>query len=95
MIQVVFTFISILVLQQATAQTKAEKIDHLISALHNDGVFNGNVLVAEKGKIVYEHSFGVANVKAVEKLTKASVVELAFVTQQFTAIGHCAIGKAA
>lgn len=93
MIQVVFTFISVLVLQQATAQTKAEKIDRLISTLHNDGAFNGNVLVAEKGKIVYEHSFGVANVKTGEKLTKASVFELASVTKQFTAMGIVLLEK--
>lgn len=37
------------------------KIDSLIHAEHAAGKFNGNVLVAKDGKVVYQKSFGYAN----------------------------------
>src|SRR5215213_6688985 len=47
------------------AQTNSTKeLDNYFTALYRNGQFNGNVLVAEKGKIVYEKSFGYADVSA-------------------------------
>ena len=37
------------------AQTKTEKLDKLIGTYAEYGQFNGTVLVAEKGKIIYVH----------------------------------------
>ncbi|RUO58620.1 serine hydrolase domain-containing protein [Pseudidiomarina insulisalsae] len=45
----------------ALAQSKAEKIDALMNAAHARGIFNGNVLVAEKGEIVYQNAVGFAD----------------------------------
>ena len=49
--------------------------------------FNGNVLIAEKGEIIYKNSFGLANESTKEKLNLNSVFELASVSKQFTAMG--------
>ncbi len=48
--------------------------------------FNGNVLVAEKGKIIYQKSFGFADFDTERMLNDSSVFELASVSKQFTAM---------
>jgi CubicO group peptidase (beta-lactamase class C family) len=47
--------------------------------------FNGNVLVAEKGKVIYQKSFGWKDAATNEPLNDSSVFELASVSKQFTA----------
>lgn len=69
------------------AQTKAEKIDSIVTALYAKGKFNGNVLVAEKGNVLFQKSYGNANEEKGEKLDANSVFELASVSKQFTAMG--------
>lgn len=49
--------------------------------------FNGNVMVAKNGNIIYQKSFGVSNYYTGEKLDSSSVFELASVSKQFTAMG--------
>ncbi len=46
--------------------------------------FNGNVLVAENGKAIYQHSFGFADFDSKRPLNDSSVFELASVSKQFT-----------
>ncbi|RPJ58731.1 MAG: hypothetical protein EHM23_16620, partial [Acidobacteria bacterium] len=40
------------------AQTKAKRIDELMTLYHKYGQFNGVILVAERGQVVYERAFG-------------------------------------
>lgn len=47
--------------------------------------FNGNVLVAEKGKVIYQKSFGWRDAASQQPLNDSSVFELASVSKQFTA----------
>jgi CubicO group peptidase (beta-lactamase class C family) len=49
--------------------------------------FNGNVLVAKKGSVIYQKSFGFRNYTSKELLDNNSVFELASVSKQFTAMG--------
>lgn len=71
----------------ATAQDRVESIDSIFTSLHAGHKFNGNVLIAEKGKVLYKKSFGIANESTGELLTDQSVFELASVSKQFTAMG--------
>lgn len=61
--------ISLLLTNFAFSQNKIEKLDNLFTALSQEGAFNGNVLIAEKGKVIYEKSFGLADEKTKKKLT--------------------------
>ena len=72
--------------QVAFGQTRVEKIDSLLIAFGKTMTFNGNVLIAEKGKIIFNKSFGIANQTTGEKLDCNSIFELASVTKQFTAM---------
>jgi CubicO group peptidase (beta-lactamase class C family) len=61
-----------------------KKIDAFMQHLHKVSGFNGNVLVAKKGKIIYENAFGWANHLTRDSLTLASQFELASVTKTMT-----------
>ncbi|CAM3825490.1 serine hydrolase [Mucilaginibacter galii] len=77
----------IIVLGRASfAQTKVNRIDSLLGALYEKGKLNGNVLVAEKGKIIYLKSFGIANEATGGKLNENTIFELASCSKQFTAM---------
>src|SRR5262249_54228559 len=45
----------------ALAQAKAAKIDSLMTQYHQKGAFNGTVLVAEKGSVIFKKGYGMAD----------------------------------
>jgi CubicO group peptidase (beta-lactamase class C family) len=61
-----------------------KKIGEFMQHLHKVSGFNGNVLVAKKGKILYEGSFGWANHLTRDSLKLNSQFELASVTKTMT-----------
>jgi len=82
----------------STAQTndRNEKIrlfDSVYQALYASGSFNGNVLIAEKGKVIFEKSYGFADAVTREKLNPQTIFELASVSKQFTAMGIVLLKK--
>ena len=48
---------------RAAAQAKARKIDELMTLYHSLGQFNGSVLVAEKGEVIFKKAYGLANME--------------------------------
>jgi CubicO group peptidase (beta-lactamase class C family) len=62
-------------------------IDSVVTSVGDTARFNGNVLVAVDGKIIYQKSSGYANFDTKELLNDSSVFELASVSKQFTAMG--------
>ena len=65
----------------------AAKLDEFLSGQAAHYNFNGNVLVAENGKIVFKKSYGFADFDTKRLLNDSSVFELASVSKQFTATG--------
>src|SRR4051812_18967943 len=83
------TFISILTLfvnQTLYSQNKALALDSLFTSLFKNGEFNGNVLIAEDGKTIYQKSFGLSNEETKERLDANSIFELQSISKQFTAM---------
>ncbi|MEL6650054.1 MAG: serine hydrolase domain-containing protein, partial [Bacteroidota bacterium] len=68
------------------AQDKAATMDSLMRVYAQYGQFNGSVLVAQKGKIVYEDAFGYANFEWDVPNTIDTRFRLASVSKQFTAM---------
>lgn len=64
-----------------------KRIDEFMKELHRKYSFNGNVLVAKKGKIIYQNSFGWADHLHRDSLEINSVFELASVSKPLTATG--------
>ncbi|RZJ70073.1 MAG: serine hydrolase [Flavobacterium sp.] len=79
--------IALLIFNLSHAQQEAKRLDSLFTAEYSAGNFNGNVLVADKGKVVFQKSFGLRNEETKEMLDENSVFELASVSKQFTAMG--------
>ena len=79
---VLFLFMGVITV---TAQSKKDNLDSFFSALSKNGQFNGNVLIAENGSIVYERSFGLADIANRKMLTPESSFPIASITKTFTA----------
>lgn len=81
-----FTFIALLVAQIIFGQNRVQKIDSTLMALHSIGKLNGNVLIAEKGEVIFKKSFGIANEETKQMLNENSIFELASCSKQFTSM---------
>ena len=67
---------------QAQWKNKVKTVDSVLQYLYERQQFNGSVLLAEKGKIIYQKSFGIADT-AGKPLTLTSAFNLASVSKQF------------
>lgn len=68
------------------AQSKAEKIDELMGLYTEYGQFNGSVLVAENGSVLYSNGFGFANMEWDIQNKPNTKFRLGSITKQFTAM---------
>ena len=57
----IFLCLLVLIANSSPAQSKKEKLDEIMKTYHNYNMFDGTVLVAENGKVIYEAAFGLAN----------------------------------
>ena len=71
------------------AQNKMKEFDRFFSALAVNQDFNGNVLVAEKGKIVYEKSFGYADFPGKKLNTKNTLFPIASISKRLRQRRFC------
>ncbi len=69
----------------AAAQDKVRQIDDLMSLYHKYQQFNGSVLVAENGKVIYKKGFGLANMEWNIPNEPDTKFRLGSLTKQFTA----------
>lgn len=68
------------------AQTPAAKIDALVRSYVDQGRFNGSVLVAQHGKVIYRKGFGWANAEWRVPNTPETRFRIGSITKQFTAM---------
>ena len=68
------------------AQNKVDKLDKLISTYADYGKFNGSVLVAEKGNVIYKKGFGLADMEWNIPNQPDTKHRLGSITKQFTAM---------
>jgi CubicO group peptidase (beta-lactamase class C family) len=59
--KIIILFISLTIGQIVFAQSKKVKLSEIMQAYHDYNMFDGAVLVAENGKIIYKDAFGLAN----------------------------------
>ena len=71
--------------QAAPAASQHEQIHRLMARYHQFGQLDGTVLVADHGKVVYQHAFGLANREWQVPNTIDSAYRIASLTKQFTA----------
>lgn len=68
------------------AKTKANRINELVSTYADYGKFNGAVLVASKGEVIFKKGFGFANMEWDIPNQPDTKFRLASITKQFTAM---------
>jgi CubicO group peptidase (beta-lactamase class C family) len=67
------------------SQDKGEELDRLFNYYNQNGMFNGAVLAAEKGKVIYEKAFGFADFSEKTPLKTSSIFAVGSITKSFTA----------
>ncbi|MEM8524327.1 MAG: serine hydrolase [Bacteroidota bacterium] len=78
----VFSFAQNTSERKMTPERKAE-LESALEQMHQDQFFNGALLLAENGKVVFEKTLGIANVETGELLQSNSSYRLASVSKQF------------
>jgi CubicO group peptidase (beta-lactamase class C family) len=78
-------FITAFLLAQTAGDIK--QLDSVLTLLNKTDRFNGTVLYAEKGKVLYKKAFGVTDYRSNQPLTTQSAFNLASVTKQFICMG--------
>ncbi|HBS87909.1 MAG: hypothetical protein A2W91_10665 [Bacteroidetes bacterium GWF2_38_335] len=73
------------VIESLNIKEKQALFEFYFDSLYNYQAFNGNVLIAQHGIIIYEKCFGMADFKKNEQLTIHHSFQLASVSKQFTA----------
>lgn len=63
----------------------SKQLDSMFKKFHKTGQFNGSVLVAKAGKIIYKNSFGIVDKNTKEELSDSSMFQLASVSKVITA----------
>ncbi|MCC6372830.1 MAG: beta-lactamase family protein [Bacteroidia bacterium] len=63
----------------------SDKLDALFNQFYKSGIFNGTVLVAKGGKILFKKTLGLSDKKNHELLTDSSMFQLASVSKVITA----------
>ena len=56
-----FVYFFVLTTTLSVAQSKTDKLDNIMKAYHDFNMFDGSVLVAENGQVIYKSAFGLAN----------------------------------
>ncbi|MEP6735993.1 MAG: serine hydrolase [Chryseolinea sp.] len=79
-------FIVTVICNVSYAQDKVEKLEKLIRAYADYGKFNGTVLVAEKGKVIYKKGFGLADMEWNIPNQPDTKHRLGSITKQFTSM---------
>ncbi|MFA6087384.1 serine hydrolase [Mucilaginibacter sp.] len=67
-------------------QSKAVLIDSMLHRTNRLGLFNGNVLVADKGKIIYQAALGYADASKQVKLTEQYRFHIGSIAKEFNAV---------
>jgi CubicO group peptidase (beta-lactamase class C family) len=70
----------------ASPNKPTAEIGKLMSTLYERGQFNGAILVAQGGQVVYRNSFGKANLRTRVDFTPETPSDIGSVTKQFTAM---------
>jgi CubicO group peptidase (beta-lactamase class C family) len=73
-------------LQTVQDSARFHQLDKLLTNAFANGEFNGHVIYAENGRVIYNSPFGYEDLKTKKPLTDTSVFQLASTSKPFTAV---------
>lgn len=85
----IICFLSIFILTAlgtAAQDNRTKQIDDLMNREHKLGVFNGNLLVVENGRTVYQSEFGYSDAGRKTKLTSAYRFNIGSIAKEFNGV---------
>ncbi|MGY4539133.1 CubicO group peptidase (beta-lactamase class C family) [Mucilaginibacter sp. UYNi724] len=83
-----YLLLSLLILSNiASAQNKAAVIDSMLHRTNRLGLFKGNILVADKGKIIYKGAIGFTDASQTTALTTQYRFHIGSIAKEFNAVG--------
>ncbi|WP_421418453.1 serine hydrolase [Pseudoalteromonas lipolytica] len=85
-IKLLFIISIIIFTSLARSQDMQTEMAHFIQGFHDYKQFNGNVLVAKDGKVLFEKSYGYANFEWDIEHSEKSKFRIGSITKQFTAM---------
>lgn len=83
---ILLTIVLLTTAQAVKANSVAKEMDNFVNSFHQLKQFNGNVLVAKQGDILFEKSYGHANFEWDIKNTAQTKFRIGSITKQFTAL---------
>ncbi len=84
---IILFFLLTIITTNAQQASTIQQLDSVLNGLYQSHRFNGTVLYAEKGKVLYKKAFGVTDIRTNQPLTTTSSFNLASVTKQFICMG--------
>lgn len=84
--KIIGIFILLISVNSSFGQSKIEQLDELINLYTEYGQFNGSVLVAENGEVIYKKGFGLANMEWNIPNQSDTKHRLGSITKQFTSM---------
>lgn len=78
-----FLLLALPVIINAQSNTTVARLDSALTVLYQQHQYNGTVLYAEKGKVLYKKAFGIADIKSGAALQTNSSFNLASISKQF------------
>ncbi|WP_353096641.1 serine hydrolase domain-containing protein [Empedobacter brevis] len=88
-----FSIYSVSFSQVSDLDNRISRLDSLFGELNRYGEFNGNVLVAEKGNVIFHKSFGISDAENELPLHLNSIFNIGSITKHFTATAILLLAK--
>jgi tetratricopeptide (TPR) repeat protein len=66
---------------------KTENLDSLMKSANEIGIFNGNIIISENGKIIYQNELGFTDYTKSKKLSRESLMPIGSITKEFNSTG--------
>lgn len=86
MIRIITTLICLFVsLESFSQNTPQQRLDSVFSIMHAQNQFNGTVLIAQAGKVIFSKGYGYQDTLSKHSNTAETIYELASCSKQFTA----------
>lgn len=70
----------------STSEPLTDQLDRLVSKYHDDGYYNGTILIADSTGVLLKKAYGMADFEAREPLDVTSTFYMASLSKQFTAM---------
>jgi CubicO group peptidase (beta-lactamase class C family) len=67
--------------------TKTQNLNLLMTSANEIGIFNGNIIISEKGRIIYQNEIGFTDFTKSKKLDRKSTMPIGSITKEFNSTG--------